>query len=94
MSERTFDLNKTAIAVEGRDGRQAVMTARGKGAVAEQILALAFGNDVKVREDKALTQMLAAYELDSPIPLPALDAVCQLLCHVYAATHAPKPEGF
>jgi type III secretion system FlhB-like substrate exporter len=49
---------------------------------------------VKVREDKALTQMLEAYELESPIPLPALDAVCKILCHVYEATHTAKPEGF
>ncbi len=94
MTERPYDLSKTAVAVAGRDGRQAVLTAKGRGAVAEEILRLAFANDVKVREDKALTQMLEAYELESPIPLPALDAVCKLLCHVYAATRADAPEGF
>jgi flagellar biosynthesis protein len=94
MTERTYDLTKTAVAVKGQDGRQATMLAKGRGAVAEQILDLAFSNGVKIREDKALSQMLEAYELESPIPLPALEAVCKLLCHVYAATHAPKPEGF
>lgn len=88
------DMSKLALAVEGRDGRQAVVTARGKGAIAEQILTLAFAHDVKVREDKALAQMLAAYDLDTPIPLPALDAVCQLLVHVYEATRQTPPEGY
>jgi flagellar biosynthesis protein len=94
MNERTYSLNKTAMAVKGQDGRQATLIAKGRGAVAEQILDLAFSNGVKVREDKALTQMLEAYELESPIPLPALEAVCKLLCHVYAATQVHKPEGF
>ena len=89
-----YDIRKIALSVEGRDGRQAVLTARGKGAIAEQILNLAFAHDVKVREDKALAQMLEAYDLDSPIPLPALDAVCKLLCHVYDVTRGPRPEGF
>jgi flagellar biosynthesis protein len=94
MTDRLYDMSKTAIAVKGEAGRTAVMTAKGRGAMAEQILDLAFSHDVKVREDKALTQMLDAYDLDSPIPLPALDVVCKLLCHVYAATHADAPEGF
>jgi flagellar biosynthesis protein len=89
-----YDMRKIALSVEGRDGRQAVLTARGKGAIAEQILTLAFAHDVKVREDKALAQMLSAYDLDSPIPLPALDAVCALLCHVYDVTRGPRPEGY
>jgi flagellar biosynthesis protein len=93
-AERRHDMTHIALAVEGRDGRQAVLTARGKGAVAAQILDLAFAHDVKVREDKALVQMLASYDIDSPIPLPALDAVCQLLCHVYDVTRGPRPEGF
>jgi flagellar biosynthesis protein len=94
MNERSYDLDKIALAIKGEDGRQAKLMAKGRGAVAEQILNLAFSHDVKVREDKALTQMLEAYELESPIPLPALDAVCKILCHVYEATHAAKPEGF
>jgi flagellar biosynthesis protein len=94
MTTHLYDMTKSAIAVKGEAGRTAVMTAKGRGAIAEQILDLAFAHDVKVREDKALMQMLEAYELDSPIPLPALDIVCKLLCHVYAATHADKPEGF
>ncbi len=87
-------LRKSAIAVSGEEGRQARVRAKGRGAVAEQILDIAFAHDVKVREDAALTQLLETVELDSPVPWPALNAVCAVLTKVYEATHKPAPEGF
>lgn len=77
-----------ALAIADRpDG--AHLVAKGRGALAEQILALAFEYGVKVRQDAALTDILEAFDLDSPIPEPALDAVAAVLAHVYAATHRP-----
>lgn len=89
-----YPYNKIAVAVSGEAGRQAKLVAKGRGALAEQILAVAFENEVKVREDSTLIDMLVACEVDSPIPLPALEAVCAVLSHVYAATHRDRPEGF
>ncbi|RME67292.1 MAG: flagellar protein FhlB [Alphaproteobacteria bacterium] len=89
MSERKADPRRTAVAI--RDDRQAerpVIAATGHGWRAERILDVAFASGVKVREDKALAEMLAAFEEDSPIPIQALYAVCQVLSHVYAASQA------
>lgn len=61
------------------------IVATGKGAVAEQILALAFAHGVRVREDAALVEILAALEVDSPIPLEAFAAVAEILSYVYRA---------
>lgn len=91
--DRTYNLSKAAVAIKGTSEGQAVLVAKGRGAVAEQILDLAFANDVKVREDKALVGILEAFELDSPIPPPALDAVAVVLAHVYAARHGHAPKG-
>lgn len=93
-AERRYDRDKIAVAVTGEAGRQATLRAKGRGAVAEQILDLAFANDVKVREDAALTQMLETVELDSPIPWPALNAVSAVLTKVYEATRKPAPDDF
>jgi flagellar biosynthesis protein len=72
------------------------VVAKGKGAVAEQILELAFAHGVKVREDSDLVQLLDAVELDCEIPLPALAAVAEILTRVYQANAAmrgkPYPE--
>jgi len=75
-----------AVAIEGfsKDGQDlSKVTASGYGALAEQILALAFQNGVKVREDRDLAQMLAMVELDSEIPTEALVAVAEILSYVY-----------
>lgn len=62
-----------------------VVTASGKGALAEQILQLAFANGVKVRTDPDLAQVLAAVEVDTVIPLEAFAAVAEILAYVYRA---------
>jgi flagellar biosynthesis protein len=67
------------------------VTAAGRGKIAEQILQMAFENDIKVREDGALAEMLAAIDLDSPIPTEAFMAVAEILSYVYRANGEPNP---
>ncbi len=59
--------------------------AGGRGAVAEQILAIAFANGIKVREDADLAQLLSSIDIDSEIPLEAFAAVAEILVYVYRA---------
>lgn len=61
------------------------VVAAGRGAVAEQILALAFANGVRVREDPDLAELLSAVDLDSEIPVEAFAAVAEILSYVYRA---------
>lgn len=66
------------------------VTATGRGAVAEQILAIAFAHDVKVRTDADLVAVLGALDLDSPIPPVVLATVAEILTYVYRANgHIP-----
>lgn len=85
---------KDAVAValkHDRESRQAPrVTASGKGAIAEQILQLAFANGVKVREDADLAEVLSKLELDSPIPLEAYAAVAEILAYLYRANAAQQ----
>jgi len=59
------------------------ITAVGFGKTADQILDIAFANNVKVRQDADLTEILAALEVESPVPIEALDAVSEILSYVY-----------
>ncbi len=61
------------------------ISASGAGAIAEQILAIAFANGVKVREDADLVEILSMIDVDSPIPLEAFAAVAEILRYVYQA---------
>jgi len=83
-----------AVALEYEPGKLALprVVATGSGAVAEQILQLAFANGIKVREDADLVQILAAVDLDSEIPIEAIVAVAEILAHVYRANGAASDQ--
>ena len=85
--------NPVAVALEDARTESDLprITAAGRGKIAEQILQLAFENDIKVREDSALAEMLAMIELDSPIPTEAFMAVAEILSYVYKANGEPNP---
>lgn len=81
------DITK-AVAIKGAKPASAEATpkivAKGSGDLAEQILDIAFAQGVKVRQDKDLTELLDAFDVESPIPLEALHAVSLILERVYA----------
>lgn len=74
-----------AVALDNAKGRPARVVASGRGALAEAILAVAFEHGVKVREDADLAELLAAVDVDSPIPLEAFAAVAEILAYLYQA---------
>lgn len=83
-----------AVAIDStwaEDGVLPVVTAAGRGKIADQILQLAFEHGIRVRKDSALAEMLAALELDSPVPSEALSAVAEILSYVYQANAMPNP---
>lgn len=69
------------------------VTAKGHGAVADQILNLAFANGVPVRRDDDLVQILDAVELDSVIPPAAFAAVAEILTYVYRVNGKQREIG-
>lgn len=83
-----------AIALQSQErGRQAPrVLAKGRGSVAEQILQIAFDRGIKVRTDADLSEILAAVEVDSEIPLQALAAVAEILSYIYRAQGMPAQE--
>jgi flagellar biosynthesis protein len=62
--------------------------AGGRGAVADQILNIAFAQGVRVREDADLAQLLAAVDIGSEIPVQAFAAVAEILVYVWRANGA------
>jgi flagellar biosynthesis protein len=74
-----------AVSYEAEQEDAPKIVASGKGAIAEQILQIAFANGIRVREDADLTELLSQIEVDSPIPLEAFAAVAEILSYVYRA---------
>jgi len=74
----------TAVAVKdgGKDSAP-IIKAAARGALADKILEIARENDIKIREDSDLADLLAKLELDSPVPTEALMAIAEILSYVY-----------
>ena len=85
---------QVAVALDSDpSGRRAPkVIAKGRGAVADQILQIAFDRGVKVRSDADLAEILGAVELESEIPLEALAAVAEILSYVYRSQAAAARE--
>lgn len=82
-----------AVAIQdaSQSGNLPRLVAAGHGAVAEQILQIAWANDIKVREDADLVEILSAIDVDSDIPIEAFAAVAEILSYVYRANAGQIP---
>lgn len=85
---------QVAIALDHDPGDEEAprVIAKGYGELAEKILRLAFENDVKVRKDPDLVQILSAVEVDCEIPVEAFAAVAEILTYVYSANERIRAE--
>jgi flagellar biosynthesis protein len=83
----------TATAVALRyDGTGAPrVTARGRGEVAERILAIAREHQVPVREDRNLVQLLALVELGDEVPAELYRAVAEVIAFAYRLSGKGPP---
>ncbi|MCI5049088.1 MAG: EscU/YscU/HrcU family type III secretion system export apparatus switch protein [Rickettsiales bacterium] len=79
-----------ALQYDQQEDDSPIVTASGKGAIAEQILAIAFAQGIKVREDADLVEILEKIEVDTPIPIEAFTAVAEILSYVYKANASLK----
>jgi len=82
-----WQMDEKAVALAFDPAKPDIPTiiATGRGALAEQIVEIAFQHGVKVREDADLVEILEALELGAEIPLVAFAAVAEILSHVYRA---------
>ena len=87
-----FDKDKLAVALayDREKDKSPRVAAKGKGYIAEAIIALAKANDIEVREDSDLAALLSKLDIDMPIPLEAYAAVAEILAYVYRANDKAK----
>lgn len=76
-----------AIQYDNRMDAAPKVIARGRGAIAEKIIALARKNDIPIKSDPALVQILSKLEIDEQIPVELYKAVAEILAFVYSANN-------
>jgi flagellar biosynthesis protein len=76
---------KKAVALRYQQGRDQAprVVAKGRGEIAEKIVALARQHNVPLVEDRNLMQVLEALDVDTEIPAELYQAVAEVLVFVY-----------
>ena len=74
-----------ALEYDPRKDAAPKVVARGRGAIAERIIELARQNNVPVKSDPALVQILSKLDIDEQIPMELYKAVAEILAFVYTA---------
>jgi len=72
-----------AIALEYDEENAPVVNAKGSGELAQRIIEIARENDVYLKEDAGLIQILAELELGDEIPESVYKAVAEVIAFAY-----------
>ena len=87
MSDLPVDPQKFAVALEyEKGGREAPrVIAKGRGIIAERIIALAEENDIFIEANPMLAKALSGVEIDDEIPVELFEAVAEVIGFVLRA---------
>lgn len=73
-----------AIKYNGSKDKAPKVTAKGRGVVADKIIELAKTNDIPIKSDPGLVQILCKLDIDEHIPEDLYKAVAEILAFVYS----------
>ncbi|MCE5264229.1 MAG: EscU/YscU/HrcU family type III secretion system export apparatus switch protein [Deltaproteobacteria bacterium] len=85
-----------AIKYDDRKDSAPKVVAKGRGTIAEKIIELARENDIAIKSDPALVQILSKLDLDEQIPVELYRAVAEILAFVYSTNsryRGPSARG-
>lgn len=74
---------KVAVSLQYEGEGAPIVTAKGSGHIAEQILALAEEHQIPIKQDPQLTELLSQVELNQEIPEVLYEAVAQVLAFAF-----------
>lgn len=85
--------DKQAVGLKYTGSGAPIVTAKGQGYVAEQIIAIAKEHNIPISEDTDLISMLSQVELDQEIPEVLYEAVVQVLVFAYNLSGKEIPSS-
>ena len=94
MSRRKNKNLKSAVALKYHTENDAApkVAAKGEGLLAERIIALAKENQIPIKEDPDLVQILSQVDINKEVPPSVYKVVAELLAFVYKLNN--KYQGF
>lgn len=76
-------LKAAALKYDMEKDNAPTLTAKGKGELAKQIIKLAEDNDIPVKKDEDLVELLSKLEVDQEIPPDMYKAIAEIFAFIY-----------
>ncbi len=85
MDHKPPDKDKKAVALQYEMGKDTApkIVAKGKGYMAEKIIEVAEEHGIPLYQDRELSQVLEALDIDTEIPTELFRAVAEVLAFIY-----------
>ncbi len=84
---------KKAVALKYERGKVPVVSAKGRGFIAEKIVEIAREHGIEVVENSDLVETLISIDIGSEIPPKVYRVVAEILAFVYRITHRGTPQA-
>jgi len=84
MTEKKSHPRQKAIAINYDHQRAPILTAKGQGLIAEQIIALAKEHNIHIHESPELVEVLLRLELGDEIPESLYRAIAEIIAFAYS----------
>ena len=92
MTENTKNRSAVSLKYDSRVNKAPLVTAKGDGLVADKIIALAKKNNIPIKSDPDLVQLLSQIDLNREIPASLYKVVAELLSFVYKLNNDFPPK--
>jgi len=83
MSNDEIDPNKRAVGLKYNKGSAPKVIAKGYGALAQELIAIAQENDVMIHQDEELSQFLHQLDLGQEIPKELYAIIAELIAFAF-----------
>ena len=84
--------DRIAVSLQYEGDGAPVVTSKGSGYIAQQILDIAKEQNIPIKQDPQLIELLSQVELNQEIPQVLYEAVAQVLVFAYQLNDKPFPK--
>lgn len=85
--------DRVAVSLQYEGDSAPIVTSKGSGYIAQQILDIAKEHNIPIKQDPQLVELLSQVELNQEIPQVLYEAVAQVLVFAYQLNDKPIPKN-
>lgn len=90
--DKQFTQKAAALQYDHLTNNAPKVIAKGEGNIAKNIIKIAKDNNLPIKKDEDLVELLSKLDIDKEIPTEMYKAVAEIFSFIYGITNKNKPE--